>query len=48
VDFLFADRLAAVAGAHRRWARRRKIDLAELIDEPARATRCTFPADESL
>ena len=29
-------------------ARRGKIDFAELIDEPARATRCTFPADESL
>ncbi len=26
----------------------RSIDLAELIDEPARARRCTFPADESV
>ena len=34
VDSLFDDHLVAVAGMHTRWARRRKIDLAELIDEP--------------
>jgi len=34
VEFLFDDRLVVAAGAHSRWARRRKVDLAELIDEP--------------
>src|SRR5262249_5386563 len=34
VDLLFDDRLVIAAGANSRWARRRKIDLAELIDEP--------------
>jgi DNA-binding transcriptional LysR family regulator len=34
-EFLFDDRLVIVAGATSKWAsRRRKIDLAELIDEP--------------
>jgi DNA-binding transcriptional LysR family regulator len=28
------DRLVVAAGAHSRWARRRKVDLAELADEP--------------
>ena len=34
VERLFDDPLVVVAGRHSRWARRRKIDLAELIDEP--------------
>jgi len=34
VEFLFDDPFVLVAGLHTRWARRRKIDLAELIDEP--------------
>jgi DNA-binding transcriptional LysR family regulator len=32
-ELLFDDRLMIAAGANGRWARRRKIDLAELIDE---------------
>jgi DNA-binding transcriptional LysR family regulator len=31
---LLANRLVVAAGAHGRWARRRKIDLADLADEP--------------
>jgi DNA-binding transcriptional LysR family regulator len=34
VEVLFNDRMVLTAGAHSRWARRRKIDLAELVDEP--------------
>ncbi len=34
VELLFDDRLVIAAGSHSRWARRRKIDLAELVDEP--------------
>jgi len=34
VEALFDDPLIVVAGAHSRWARRRKIDLGELVDEP--------------
>ncbi len=34
LQILFNDRLAVVAARHSRWARRRKIDLAELITEP--------------
>lgn len=34
VEFLFNDPLVVVAGAQSPWARRRKIDLAELINEP--------------
>src|SRR5215510_891275 len=34
VEVLFDDPLVVAAGVHTRWARRRKIDLAELIDEP--------------
>jgi len=33
-EFLFDETSLVVAGAHTKWARRRKIDLAELIDEP--------------
>lgn len=33
VDLLLNDRLVVVAGIHNRWARRRKVDLAELIHE---------------
>jgi DNA-binding transcriptional LysR family regulator len=33
VETLFADRLVVAAGMQSRWARRRTIDLAELIDE---------------
>jgi DNA-binding transcriptional LysR family regulator len=34
VEILFHDRMILAAGMHTRWARRRKIDLAELADEP--------------
>ena len=34
VETLFEDRLVIAAGTQSRWARRRKIDLAELVDEP--------------
>jgi DNA-binding transcriptional LysR family regulator len=34
VEFLFDDPFVVAAGLNTRWARRRKIDLAELIDEP--------------
>src|SRR5215471_39104 len=34
IEVLFNDRLVAVAGPGSRWAGRRKIDLAELVDEP--------------
>lgn len=34
VEPLLQDQLVIVAGSHNRWARRRKIDLAELVDEP--------------
>jgi DNA-binding transcriptional LysR family regulator len=34
VEVLFDDSMVVVAGMHSRWARRRKIDLAELVDEP--------------
>jgi len=33
-EFLFDDRYLIVAGARSPWARRRKIELAELVDEP--------------
>ena len=33
-EFLFDDPLVVAAGMQTRWARRRKVDLAELIDEP--------------
>jgi DNA-binding transcriptional LysR family regulator len=34
VEVLFLEQMVIVAGRHSRWARRRKIDLAELVDEP--------------
>ena len=34
VEVLFHDQLVVVAGSQSPWARRRKIDLAELVDEP--------------
>lgn len=34
VEPLFDDPLVLASGMHNRWARRRKIDLADLIDEP--------------
>jgi DNA-binding transcriptional LysR family regulator len=34
VELLYDDGLIVTAWAHSKWARRRKIDLAELIDEP--------------
>jgi len=34
VEVLFNDRMVLTAGTHSRWARRRKIDLAELVNEP--------------
>jgi DNA-binding transcriptional LysR family regulator len=33
VEYLFDDQLVVAAGLHNRWARRRKIDLTELVDE---------------
>ena len=33
-EVLFDDRLLVAVGASGRWARRRKVDLAELVDEP--------------
>src|SRR5262245_13902180 len=33
-EFLFDDRLIVAAGMHTRWARRRHIELAELVAEP--------------
>ena len=33
-DILYQERLSVVAGSQNRWARRRKIELAELVDEP--------------
>ena len=33
-EILFQDRAVVVAGPKSRWARRRKIELAELSDEP--------------
>jgi DNA-binding transcriptional LysR family regulator len=34
VEVLFDDELVVVAGSQNRWVRRRKIDLAELVNEP--------------
>jgi DNA-binding transcriptional LysR family regulator len=34
LEYLFDDQLVITAGLHSRWARRRTIDLAELINEP--------------
>jgi len=34
VEVLFDDRIVVTAGMQSRWARRQKIDLAELVDEP--------------
>src|SRR5262245_2385695 len=34
IDVLFDDQMVIAAGAQSKWARRRKIDLAELVDEP--------------
>src|SRR5262245_38278875 len=34
VEILYDDGVSVAASAHSKWARRRKIDLAELIDEP--------------
>jgi len=34
MEILYDDTVSVAAGAHSKWARRRKIDLAELIDEP--------------
>jgi DNA-binding transcriptional LysR family regulator len=34
VEVLFLEQMVIVTGRQSRWARRRKIDLAELIDEP--------------
>lgn len=34
VEVLFHEQLVVVAGSQSRWARRRKVDLAELVDEP--------------
>jgi DNA-binding transcriptional LysR family regulator len=33
-EFLFDETVVVAAGAHTKWARRRKIDLAELVKEP--------------
>jgi DNA-binding transcriptional LysR family regulator len=42
-ELLFEDPLVVVVGMQTRWARRRKIDLAELIDEP-----WTLPPPQTL
>ena len=34
VEILFHDRIMIVAGPKSKWARRRKIELSELADEP--------------
>src|SRR5262249_20625448 len=34
VEFLYDEELVVAAGIETRWARRRRIDLAELVDEP--------------
>jgi DNA-binding transcriptional LysR family regulator len=34
VEYLFDDPLVVAAGAHTKWARRRRINLGELVDEP--------------
>ena len=34
LEYLFDDPLVIAAGLHSRWARRRTIDIAELVDEP--------------
>ncbi|HEY1544189.1 MAG TPA: LysR family transcriptional regulator [Xanthobacteraceae bacterium] len=34
VECIFTDQLVVATGVHNRWARRRRVDLAELIDEP--------------
>jgi DNA-binding transcriptional LysR family regulator len=34
VESLFDDRLIIAAGSHHRWARRRRVDLADLVHEP--------------
>jgi DNA-binding transcriptional LysR family regulator len=34
VEVLFEDRLVVTAGAQSRWAHRRKVDIADLADEP--------------
>jgi LysR substrate binding domain len=34
IEVLFHDQLVIAAGRRNRWARRSKIDLAELVDEP--------------
>jgi len=34
IDLLFDDRMVICVGPQSKWARRRKIDLAELVDEP--------------
>jgi DNA-binding transcriptional LysR family regulator len=34
IEYLFDDPLVVAAGRHTKWARRRRIDLAELVDEP--------------
>src|ERR1700691_1447698 len=34
VEVLFLEQMVIIAGRQSRWARRRKIDLAELVDEP--------------
>jgi DNA-binding transcriptional LysR family regulator len=41
MEILYGDATIVGASAHSKWARRRKIDLAELIDEPWILTRPT-------
>jgi DNA-binding transcriptional LysR family regulator len=47
-QILFNDRFCIVAGAQSRWARRRKIDLAELVDEPWIMTPLDSPGGRSV
>jgi DNA-binding transcriptional LysR family regulator len=42
-EFLFADAYSVAAGAHNPWVRRRRIELADLLDEP-----WVLPPSESL
>jgi DNA-binding transcriptional LysR family regulator len=43
VEVLFHDKLVVAAGRQSRWARRRKVDLAELVDEPWVTARLPRP-----
>jgi DNA-binding transcriptional LysR family regulator len=51
VEILYDDGVSVAASAHSKWARRRKIDLADLIDEPwilTGPTAWSRPASEEI